>query len=145
VDTEHLRASLKDRWLDYYRSNRSWLTRLGVWVTCEGERRPSSSFILATLAILEPKLHEMLPLIVDLSSNPDRIVVALGLNFNPDDLLKQMDGKEPQVKIDPQVKMLPSSPVNPVQVPQMAMAAPIAAAPIADDYYPKDRPYQRRD
>lgn len=86
----------------------------------------------------------MLPLIVDLSSNPDRIVVALGLNFNPDDLLKQMDGKEPQVKIDPQVKMLPSSPVNPVQVPQMAMAAPIAA-PIADDYYPKDRPYQRRD
>lgn len=85
----------------------------------------------------------MLPLIVDLSSNPDRIVVALGLNFNPDDLLRQ-EGAESQVKIDPQVKMLPSSPAK-APVPQMVMAAPIAAAPIADDYYPKDRPYQRRD
>jgi Family of unknown function (DUF5331) len=129
VDTQHLRASLKTLWLDYYRSNRQWLNRLGVWVTCEGERRPSSSFILATLAILEPKLHDILPLIVDLSSNPDRIVLALGLNFNPEDALKEVNS----------VKMLPSSQVE--ALTEVAEKKAIAA----DDYYPKDRRYKRRD
>jgi len=71
--------------LNYYAENRQWLTRLRIWVDCDGQRRPSSSFILATLSILEPQLNQLLPLIVDLSSNPDRIVAALGLNFNPDD------------------------------------------------------------
>jgi outer membrane biosynthesis protein TonB len=85
MNIEQLRKTLKVRWLEYYRENRSWLKRLGVWVNCDGKRRPSSSFILATLSTLEPQLLQMLPLIVDLSSNPDRIVLALGLNFNPDD------------------------------------------------------------
>jgi hypothetical protein len=137
VDTEHLRASLRTLWIDYYRSNHQWLSRLGVWVTCEGERRPSSSFILATLAILEPKLHDILPLIVDLSSNPDRIVLALGLNFNPDDLMKQEQMKQDEPPIE-SVKMLPPS-------QSQAIAPPPKPQPLADDYYPKHRPYQRRD
>jgi Family of unknown function (DUF5331) len=136
VDTEYLRASLRTLWLDYYRSNRQWMNRLGVWVTCEGERRPSSSFILATLAILEPKLHDILPLIVDLSSNPDRIVMALGLNFNPEDGLK--DDPKP---VDPAVKLLPPSQAKVVSEPVMPEKKPIAA----DDYYPKNRRYKRRD
>jgi hypothetical protein len=90
VNIEHLRRSLKTTWLKYYRDNRSWIVRLGVWVNCEGQRRPSSSFILATLAILEPQLSQLLPLVVDLSSNPDRIVAALGLNFNPDAELESL-------------------------------------------------------
>ncbi len=84
MDTEQLRASLKAQWLQYYRANRSWLTRLGVWVNCDGQRRPSSSFILATLSVLEPHLTDLLPLVVDLSNNPDRLVRVLGLNFNPE-------------------------------------------------------------
>lgn len=84
MNIEHLRRLLKASWLNYYRENRAWLVRLGVWVNCDGQRRPSSSFILATLSTLEPQLTQLLPLIVDLSSNPDRIVVALGLNFSPD-------------------------------------------------------------
>ncbi|MBD2090785.1 hypothetical protein H6F67_13070 [Microcoleus sp. FACHB-1515] len=88
MNTEELRRSLKTAWLTYYRENRSWLVRLGVWVDSEGQRRPSSSFILATLSVLEPQLTQLLPLIVDLSSSPDRIVRALGLNFNPD---KELD------------------------------------------------------
>jgi hypothetical protein len=149
VDTQHLRASLKTLWLDYYRSNRVWINCLGIWVTCEGDRRPSSSFILATLAILEPKLHKMLPLIVDLSSNPDRIVLALGLNFNPDQALKEM------METENSVKMLPSSPAAlPEKTPKKAVTekkvkAAIPTAPTAlthaDDYYPKNRRYQRRD
>lgn len=91
MNTEHLRKSLKTLWLSYYRTHRDWLVKLGVWVNCEGQRRPSSSFILATLATLEPDLLELLPLIVDLSSNPDRIVIALGLNFNPDEALEGLE------------------------------------------------------
>jgi hypothetical protein len=135
VDTEQLRVSLRTLWLDYYRSNRLWINRLGIWVTCDGDRRPSSSFILATLAILEPKLHDILPLIVDLSSNPDRIVLALGLNFNPDQAIKERT-KEMTEAENP-VKMLPAR----AALPERA----IESQPIADDYYPKHRPYQRRD
>jgi hypothetical protein len=107
-------------------------------VTCDGDRRPSSSFILATLAILEPRLHDILPLIVDLSSNPDRIVLALGLNFNPDQAIQD---RTKEVKAENPVKMLPArAPALPD-----AIAKKADTQPIADDYYPKHRPYQRRD
>ncbi|MBE9181246.1 hypothetical protein IQ268_22040 [Oculatella sp. LEGE 06141] len=109
MNTQQLRLALKTVWLDYYREHRPWLTRLGVWVTCDGQRRPSSSFILATLAILEPELTQLLPLIVDLSSNPDRIVMALGLNFNPDKALEGVTETEGELAGE-SVKMLPSSP-----------------------------------
>jgi len=91
VNTEQLRQSLKHKWLTYYAENRSWITHLRVWVDCDGKRRPSSGFILATLAVLEPNLNHLLPLIVDLSSNPDRIIAALGLNFNPDEYLEKLE------------------------------------------------------
>ncbi len=94
MNTEYLRQSLKTKWLTYYRDNRSWLARLAVWVECDGERRPSSGFILATLSILEPQLPQLFPIIVELSNNPDRIVMALGLNFNPDDELNALEEEE---------------------------------------------------
>ena len=84
MNIEQLRRSLKDCWLDYYQENRAWITRLSIWVSCEGKRRPSSSFILGALSTAEPRLIDLLPLIVDLSNHPDRIVVALGLNFDPE-------------------------------------------------------------
>jgi hypothetical protein len=112
VNTEHLRKSLKVQWLDYYRKNRDWLVKLGIWVNCEGQRRPSSSFILATLSVLEPQLIQLLPLIVDLSSNPDRIVLALGLNFNPDEALEALNAAENSTN---GLKMLPGS-TEPIQL-----------------------------
>jgi hypothetical protein len=84
VNTQQLRKHLKQQWLEYYRNNRPWITRLRVWTNVDGVRRPSSGFILASLAALEPNLNQLLPLIVDLSADPDRIVQALGLDFNPD-------------------------------------------------------------
>lgn len=117
MNVEHLRKSLKVLWLNYYRKNRDWISRLGVWVDCEGQRRPSSSFILATLATLEPQLHEILTFIVDLSGNPDRIVMALGLNFNPDEQLEALaKAEEPPGE---KVKMLPSG-ANAVNLPTKA-------------------------
>jgi len=90
VDIQHLRHSLKVKWLLYYQQNRPWLVRLRIWGTFDGQRRPSSSFILATLSNLEPQLTQLFPLIVALNNNPDGIVTALGLNFNPDEELKSL-------------------------------------------------------
>jgi hypothetical protein len=84
-----LRRSLKVKWLTYYRDNREWIAKLGVWIDDNGERRPSSSFILATLSVLEPRLAQLMPIVVELNSNADRVVQALGLNFTPDDELQR--------------------------------------------------------
>ncbi|NEP19836.1 MAG: DUF5331 domain-containing protein [Leptolyngbya sp. SIO4C1] len=100
MNVEKFRHALKQKWLAYYQDNRDWLVRLGVWVTCQGQRRPSSSFILAALSTLEPKLTQLLPLVVDLNNNPDRIVISLGLNFNPDEELARVADEQ---------KRLPSS------------------------------------
>jgi hypothetical protein len=100
VNSKQLRQSLKLKWLTYYRDNRHWIDKLGIWITTDGQRRPSSGFILASLAALEPNLNNLLPLVVDLSSNPDRIINALGLNFSPEQELKAL--------LEAQ-KMLPSS------------------------------------
>lgn len=114
MNTDYLRRALKTTWLQYYRDNRPWIVRLGVWVNCDGQRRPSSSFILGTLATIEPQLLQLLPLIVDLSSNPDRIVMALGLNFSPDDELESFE----KTNGSPPVKMLPGGD-EAVQIDQM--------------------------
>lgn len=95
MNIQHLRHSLKIKWLLYYRQNRPWLVRLQIWGTYDGQRRPSSSFILAALSTLEPQLIEMFPFIIDLSNNPDQIVAALGLNFEPDVELKSMTQASP--------------------------------------------------
>jgi len=90
VNSKQLRQSLKLKWLTYYRDNRDWIDKLGIWITTDGQRRPSSGFILASLAAIEPNLNNLLPLVVDLSSNPDRIITVLGLNFSPDQELKAL-------------------------------------------------------
>lgn len=129
MNIEQFRTAVKEQWLNYFAENRIWLTRLRIWVNCDGQRRPSSSFILATLSILEPELNQLLPLIVDLSSNPDKIVAALGLNFNPDEdpSMQQRlqtvanNGKAPS---NGKVKLLPAAPqpepVSPPATPQMS-------------------------
>jgi hypothetical protein len=106
MDIQQLRGALKDKWLDYYQTNRHWLSRLGVWVNCDGQRRPSSGFMLATLAVLDPDLTDLLPLIVDLNGNPDRIIIALGLNFDPDQALETLTK---DAEFSEEVKFLPAS------------------------------------
>jgi hypothetical protein len=87
MNIQQLRQSLKIKWVDYYQKNRSWLVKMRIWGTFDGQRRPSSGFILATLSILEPQLDQFLPFIMELNSNPDQIISALGLNFNPEEEL----------------------------------------------------------
>lgn len=95
MQIEHLRHSLKLKWLLYYRQHRPWLVQLRIWGTYDGQRRPASSFILATLSNLEPQLTQLFPFIVSLNNDPDQIVAALGLNFNPDQELKSITEAPP--------------------------------------------------
>jgi hypothetical protein len=148
VNTEQLRQSVKEKWLNYYEENREWLSRLGVWVNCEGQRRPSSGFILAVLSTLEPRLTHLLPLIVDLSSNPDRIILALGLNFNPEECLEGMAEAKKAIAPDRttsengngEVKLLPAA-MNEIISPSVREIVQVRAR--EDEYcrgsHPDDR------
>lgn len=94
MNIQQLRESLKIKWVRYYHQNRPWLAKMRIWGTYDSYRRPSSGFILATLSVLEPKLDEIFPFILELNNNPDEIIAALGLNFNPDEqlhLIKDLD------------------------------------------------------
>ncbi|HIK46847.1 MAG TPA: hypothetical protein IGR64_18525 [Leptolyngbyaceae cyanobacterium M65_K2018_010] len=127
MNSKQLRRSLKIKWLTYYQLNREWIDKLGIWVTCEGQRRPSSGFILGALATLEPDLNSLLPLVVELSSNPDRIIAALGLNVCP--------GKELEV-LEQEQRMLPSSASAEVSLeatPAVTVGQPEPLAPTYDD------------
>ncbi|MEH1817586.1 MAG: DUF5331 domain-containing protein [Nostoc sp.] len=88
MNIQQLRQSLKQNWLSYYEQNISWLVKMRIWGTYDGLRRPLSGFILATLSVLEPQFDEILSFMVDLNNDPDKIVTALGLNFNPDKELR---------------------------------------------------------
>lgn len=121
VNSEILRKSVKAKWLAYYRENRHWINRLQVWATYEGQRRPTSSFILAVVSTLDPQLTKILPLIVDLNSNPDRIVASLGLNFNPE---KELQAIAERKAATPEFKMLPPGNL-PIEHPTSRNAAKV--------------------
>ncbi|QLE43085.1 hypothetical protein FD723_23310 [Nostoc sp. C052] len=88
MNIQQLRQSLKQKWLSYYEQNIPWLVKMRIWGTYDGLRRPLSGFILATLSVLEPQFDEILSFMMDLNNDPDKIVTALGLNFNPDKELR---------------------------------------------------------
>ena len=96
MNIQQLRQSVKIKWLSYYEENRSWLVKMRVWATYDGLRRPSSGFILATLSVLEPQFNQLISFILNLNNNPDEIVTALGLNFNPDEELCLIDSEVPK-------------------------------------------------
>ena len=127
MNSKQLRRSLKIKWLTYYRDNREWIDKLGIWVTSNGQRRPSSGFILGALATLEPDLTNLLPLVVDLSSNPDRIIAALGLDISP---VKELEALEKAHK------MLPGSAQSEVSLASsetLTIDAPPPLSPAHDD------------
>ncbi|WP_448527875.1 DUF5331 domain-containing protein [Parathermosynechococcus lividus] len=107
MNPEQLRQAVRSKWLAYYQENRPWIVRLAIWSNYRGQRRPSSSFILGVLSALEPRLSDALPVIVELSNDPDRIISALGLNFNPDEALANGDNAVP---VTPEPRLLPPKP-----------------------------------
>ena len=115
---EDIKARLKNKWLQYYKQNRNWINKycqencyVSVKGSFEGETwstaqrswedphytevHPPSELIIGAITALEPLLAQYwLTPFVDLYANREKIVVALGLNFDPELELKKMEEKQ---------------------------------------------------
>ncbi|MEM0979924.1 MAG: DUF5331 domain-containing protein [Cyanobacteria bacterium P01_H01_bin.58] len=84
---ENFVSVIRQKWLDYVRSNREWLElqmRQTSVRTPDGGRRPSSFLILGVVNALEPKLGNLMVPFYQLNSDEDALVEVLGLNFDPE-------------------------------------------------------------
>jgi hypothetical protein len=112
---EEIKLRLKKKWLQYYKHNRQWINKYcqencftsvqgstegETWGTAERsiddkryrEVHPPSELIIGAITALEPFLAQYwLTAFVDLYANKEKIVVALGLNFDPELELKKIE------------------------------------------------------
>ncbi|MGE5658371.1 MAG: DUF5331 domain-containing protein [Actinomycetota bacterium] len=87
---EELSGGLKQKWLQYYQANRSWLVlQMNVQSvqTPDGGRRPPSYLILGVLNALEPNLEQLMLPFSRLNPDPEVLIDVLGLNFDPEKAL----------------------------------------------------------
>lgn len=87
---ENFTSVIRDKWLDYFRANRTWLEvqmKTTSVRTPEGGRRPSSFLILGVVNALEPKLSNLMVPFYQLNSDEDALIDVLGLNFDPEAVL----------------------------------------------------------
>ncbi len=84
---EDLSGTLKQKWLQYYQANRSWLVlqmKVQSVSTPDGGRRPPSYLILGVLNGLEPNLEQLMLPFTRLNPDPETLIEVLDLNFDPD-------------------------------------------------------------
>ena len=116
---EQFKAELKDKWLDYYETNRNWIQALrsSCWfdsVEIKEEelqtlginenynsQRPESRIIIGAICSLEPQIRVLLSYLVPLNDNPDSLVHSLGLDFDPELELKKRKQQKSQQEITP--------------------------------------------
>lgn len=82
-----LTYSLKQKWLQYFQENRSWIVRqmeVDHVATPDGGRRPSSFLILGVVSTLEPQLLQLLLPFARLNPNVDALIDVLDLNIDPE-------------------------------------------------------------
>ncbi|NES92776.1 DUF5331 domain-containing protein, partial [Okeania sp. SIO2B9] len=107
---EQLSTSLKQKWLQYYQKNRSWLvlhmTDENTVQTPDGGRRPVSYLILGILNALEPELEALMLPFSKLKADADSLIEVLGLNFDPDIAI----GKKQDSSIDKSTSILSDDP-----------------------------------
>ncbi|MBW4665223.1 MAG: DUF5331 domain-containing protein, partial [Chroococcus sp. CMT-3BRIN-NPC107] len=82
-----LKNSLKQKWLQYFQSNRFWISLHSGVATPDGGKRPPSYLILGIINALEPQLAELMLPFSKLNQNVDTLMDVLGLNFDPDLML----------------------------------------------------------
>lgn len=80
---------------------------------------------------------ELLPLVVDLNNNPDRIVAALGLDFNPEDELEATE-TTPTPLAQQALKMLSSQHAQPINLVRQPVGQQPIAQPIGNARIPLD-------
>ena len=82
-----LTTSLKQKWLQFFQVNRSWLARhmdMQSVSTPDGGRRPPSYLILGVANALEPQLAELMLPFTKLNPDVDALIDALELHFDPE-------------------------------------------------------------
>ena len=85
-----LTTSLKQKWLQFFQVNRSWIARhmdMQSVSTPDGGRRPPSYLILGVANALEPQLAELMLPFTKLNPDVDALIDAVELNFDPDLML----------------------------------------------------------
>ena len=111
---ENFTSVIRDKWLDYFRANRSWLEVQMATTsvrTPEGGRRPSSFLILGVVNALEPKLSNLMVPFYQLNSDEDALIDVLGLNFDPEAVLDNGEvGKTIDASPDGDTPLLGSDP-----------------------------------
>ncbi len=110
-----LKNSLKQKWLQYFQTNRFWISlHSGAVATPDGGKRPASYLILGIINALEPQLAELMLPFLKLNPNVDALIEILGLNFDPDLMLGNNSATE--VKADTQLlqvdELLAENPVT---------------------------------
>lgn len=84
---DSLTASLKQKWLEFFQVNRSWLSHymeVESVYTPDGGRRPPSYLIVGVVNALEPQLGEIMLPFSKLNPDVDALIEVLELNFDPD-------------------------------------------------------------
>lgn len=90
-----LKNSLKQKWLQYFQTNRFWISlHSGAVATPDGGKRPASYLILGIINVLEPQLAELMLPFLKLNPNVDALIEVLGLNFDPDLMLGNSSATE---------------------------------------------------
>lgn len=95
---EEVKATLKDRWLDYYEVNQEWIDSVVNSQQGDNTKLARSFLILGSITVIEPRLQEYLPLFHQLNNNPDDLVKVMGLDFNPSSELNRR--KEERRKVE---------------------------------------------
>ena len=100
-----LKNSLKQKWLQYFQSNHSWISLHSSVATPDGGKRPPSYLILGVINALEPQLQEWMLPFSKLNLNVDTLIDVLELNFDPDLMLgnstqSTIEEKERQIELD---------------------------------------------
>lgn len=83
---DDLKFRLKDKWLDYYEANQSWITSTGIHPN--NRVHPYYGFVLGVASLLEPEAGDFINLFARTSPNVESIAMVLGLYFNPRDELQ---------------------------------------------------------
>ncbi len=108
---EQFKSQLREKWLNYYQANRSWIFALNLQ---HGHRwqsngyhysRPSSTFIIPVMTALEPQLACFMPGWCK-NGKLDQVLVHLGLDFDPDFAITQRELQTIETKA---VSLLPES------------------------------------
>ena len=84
-DFEEIKSALKDKWLDYYEDNQSWILKMNDW----SYARPSTALILGVISVLEPKVITYLIPMTEIDAKGNDIIRELGLNFDPETELQK--------------------------------------------------------